>query len=129
MKWLRKTPTTLMWNGASLHFTLTTGACGAVKHCGETPHHLTAPWQQSHLCAEAHRGIVVKAPVVRMKIIILGVWNNVYRFFTINIFGVSNYSCSRCNTTGKEVCSIKVLIFIMIMSIFWVWVWNMIIII
>ena len=40
------------------------GAYGSVKQCGEASHHLTAPCQQSRLCAEAHRGIVVKAPGV-----------------------------------------------------------------
>jgi len=46
-----------------------------------TPHHLTAPCQQSRLCAEAHRGIVVKAP---------GVTQNNYRgdkMYNSMIFG------------------------------------------
>jgi len=32
------------------------------------PHHLTAPCQQSRLCAEAHRGIVGKAPGVSQQL-------------------------------------------------------------
>jgi len=40
--------------------TLTPAAYGGAKQCGEPPHHLTPPCQQSRLCAEAHRGIVGK---------------------------------------------------------------------
>ena len=51
----------------SLRFisTLTPAACGGEKQCGEAPHHLTPPCQQSRLCTEVHRGIVGKPAGVR----------------------------------------------------------------
>ena len=65
-----QTRETLNGNGASLHFHLTPAAYGGAKQCGEPPHHLTPPCQQSRLCAEAHRGIVGKPAGVMQHLVI-----------------------------------------------------------